>query len=56
MCFIITYNRRPKMNTEFNVIAVLDSKVENVLMRKRRKNPYRGLYNYLKDIGSCIII
>lgn len=33
------------MNTEFNVIAVLDSKVENVLMCKRRKNPYKGLYN-----------
>lgn len=33
------------MNSEFNVIAVFDSKCANILMCKRRKNPYKGLYN-----------
>jgi len=33
------------MNTEFNVIATFDSTCENVLMCKRRKDPYKGLYN-----------
>ena len=33
------------MNTEFNIIAIFDSRCENILMCKRRKNPYKGLYN-----------
>lgn len=33
------------MNIEFNVIAVFDNNCEHVLMCKRRKNPYKGLYN-----------
>lgn len=33
------------MNIEFNVIAVLDRDCKNVLMCKRKKNPYQGLYN-----------
>lgn len=34
-----------KMDIEFNVIAVLDRDCKNVLMCKRRKDPYQGLYN-----------
>ena len=30
---------------EFNVIAVFDTSGEHILMCKRRKNPYKGLYN-----------
>jgi 8-oxo-dGTP diphosphatase len=37
--------RRKTMNLEFNVIAVFDSMRANILMCKRRKNPYKGLYN-----------
>lgn len=33
------------MNIEYNVIAVLDSNCKHILMCKRRKNPYKGLYN-----------
>ncbi|MBS5825391.1 MAG: NUDIX domain-containing protein [Clostridium argentinense] len=33
------------MNIEFNVIATFDSKCKHILMCKRRKNPYKGLYN-----------
>ncbi len=33
------------MDTEFNIIAVFDKDCENILMCKRRKNPYKGLYN-----------
>ena len=33
------------MNLEFNVIAVFDSMDKHILMCKRRKNPYKGLYN-----------
>lgn len=33
------------MNTEFNVIAAFDVICEHVLMCKRRKNPYKRLYN-----------
>lgn len=33
------------MDIEFNVIAVFDIDCKNVLMCKRRKNPYKGLYN-----------
>lgn len=33
------------MDTEFNIIAVFDKDRENILMCKRRKNPYKGLYN-----------
>lgn len=33
------------MNIEFNVIATFDSTGDHILMCKRRKNPYKGLYN-----------
>ncbi len=33
------------MNIEFNVIAAFDRNTEHILMCKRRKNPYKGLYN-----------
>lgn len=33
------------MNIEFNVIAAFDNTGEHILMCKRRKNPYKGLYN-----------
>lgn len=33
------------MSTEFNVIATFDSMCEHILMCKRKKNPYKGLYN-----------
>ncbi|MBU5593109.1 NUDIX domain-containing protein [Clostridium sp. MSJ-4] len=33
------------MNIEFNVIAAFHSNREHILMCKRRKNPYKGLYN-----------
>lgn len=33
------------MNIEFNVIAVFGNNCKHVLMCKRRKNPYKGLYN-----------
>ncbi|WP_138204356.1 NUDIX hydrolase [Haloimpatiens lingqiaonensis] len=33
------------MDIEFNVIATFDSMCRNILMCKRRKNPYKGLYN-----------
>lgn len=33
------------MNIEFNVIATFDNTGEHILMCKRRKNPYKGLYN-----------
>lgn len=33
------------MNIEFNVIATFDISGEHILMCKRRKNPYKGLYN-----------
>ncbi|WIV11516.1 NUDIX domain-containing protein [Proteiniborus sp. MB09-C3] len=33
------------MNIDFNVIAVFDSMCKHILMCKRRKNPYKGLYN-----------
>lgn len=33
------------MNIEFNVIAAFDSMCKHILMCKRRKNPYKGLYN-----------
>ncbi len=33
------------MDIKFNVIAVFDNDEEHVLMCKRRKNPYKGLYN-----------
>ncbi len=33
------------MNKEFNVIATFDSNGKHILMCKRRKNPYKGLYN-----------
>ncbi|SHH34477.1 8-oxo-dGTP diphosphatase [Clostridium collagenovorans DSM 3089] len=33
------------MNIEFNVIAIWDSNCEKMLMCKRRRNPYKGLYN-----------
>lgn len=33
------------MDIEFNVIAVLDRDCKNVLMCKRRKDPYQGLHN-----------
>lgn len=33
------------MNIEFNVIAAFDNNCKHVLMCKRRKNPYKGLYN-----------
>jgi 8-oxo-dGTP diphosphatase len=39
------YNRRIKMNIEFNVIAAFDINANHILMCKRRKNPYKGLYN-----------
>jgi 8-oxo-dGTP diphosphatase len=32
---------------EFNVIATFDNNCERVLMCKRRKNPYKGLYNFV---------
>ena len=35
------------MNLEFNVIAIIDSNCKNILMCKRRKNPYKGLYNFV---------
>ena len=34
-----------KMNIEFNVIATFNNSGEHILMCKRRKNPYKGLYN-----------
>lgn len=34
-----------KVNKEYNVIAVFDSTKQHILMCKRRKNPYKGLYN-----------
>lgn len=33
------------MNIEFNVIAMVDNGCNNILMCKRKKNPYKGLYN-----------
>lgn len=33
------------MNIEFNVIAAFDNECNHILMCKRRKNPYKGLYN-----------
>lgn len=33
------------MDIKFNVTAVLDRDCKNVLMCKRRKEPYQGLYN-----------
>lgn len=33
------------MDINFNVIAVFDSNCKHILMCKRRKNPYKGLYN-----------
>ncbi len=33
------------MNIEFNVIAIFDRECKYILMCKRRKNPYKGLYN-----------
>lgn len=33
------------MNLEFNVIATFDSMCTHILMCKRKKNPYKGLYN-----------
>lgn len=33
------------MSIEFNVIATFDSMCKHILMCKRRKNPYKGLYN-----------
>lgn len=33
------------MNMEFNVIAIFDKACNNILMCKRKKNPYKGLYN-----------
>ncbi len=33
------------MNREYNVIATFDSTCEHILMCKRRKNPYKDLYN-----------
>ena len=33
------------MNTLFNIIAVFNRKCDQILMCKRRKNPYKGLYN-----------
>jgi len=33
------------MDIEFNVIAVLDRDCKNVLMCKRRNDPYQGLHN-----------
>jgi len=42
------------MNIEFNVIAAFDSTCEHVLMCKRRKNPYKGLYNLVGGkIENC---
>lgn len=33
------------MDIGFNVIATFDNNCEHILMCKRRKNPYKGLYN-----------
>lgn len=33
------------MILEYNVIAAFDSSCKHILMCKRRKNPYKGLYN-----------
>lgn len=33
------------MNKKYNVIAAFDSTCKYILMCKRRKNPYKGLYN-----------
>lgn len=33
------------MNKEFNVVAVFHRDGEHILMCRRRKNPYKGLYN-----------
>lgn len=36
---------RSKMNTSFNIIAVFNRNCDQILMCKRRKDPYKGLYN-----------
>lgn len=33
------------MNIECNIIAIFDNSCNNILMCKRKKNPYKGLYN-----------
>lgn len=33
------------MNTSFNIIAVFNRNCDQILMCKRRKDPYKGLYN-----------
>ncbi|WP_426348765.1 NUDIX hydrolase [Alloiococcus sp. CFN-8] len=33
------------MGIEFNVIAIFDCSNKHILMCRRRKNPYKGLYN-----------
>jgi len=43
----LLYTRSVKMNIEFNVIATFDSTCEHILMCKRRKNPYKSLYNLI---------
>lgn len=35
------------MDIEFNAIAVFDKDCNQILMCKRRKNPYKGLYNFV---------
>lgn len=37
------------MNMEFNIIATFDNSCKNILMCKRRKSPYKGLYNFVGD-------
>ncbi len=32
---------------KYNVIAIFDKNIENVLMCKRTKKPYKGMYNFV---------
>lgn len=42
------YNLRGKFTVQgYNAIAVFNDSTDKILMCKRRKNPYKGLYNFV---------